>query len=415
MGRVRDHNEDHWHMDTELGLWVVCDGMGGHASGEVASQWTTETVREIVAGQRAMLSAGDADALASLVRHAIEEASRRLHAAAEADPTKRGMGTTCTALLLRDGKGVMGHVGDSRLYLLRAGQIHQLSEDHTFAAEAVRSGIMTPQQAKESVHSNIVTRAVGPHAKVKVDTLVFDVLPGDTLLLCSDGLSQYVEDDLAELAGELGGDVLDTVAERLVALANERGGSDNITAVVLRAEAARPPEEAEMTRASEVRAELEVLRQVELFRELEMARLVRLASHVRKATYAPGDVILREGEVSEALYVLVDGEAAVTREGSPLASLSAGSHFGEMALLSHRPRSATVTATQRTRVLVLGRAGLDELVREDPVAGVKVLWQLAQTLSVRLDDAFVPRADASPPDRRTLEYALFPSPFTRKG
>lgn len=306
----------------------------------------------------------------------------------------------------------MGHVGDSRLYLARGGQVYQLSEDHTFVQEAIRRGLMTPAQAQESGHQNIVTRAVGPSPSVLVDTLVFDVLPGDTLLLCSDGLHDYVN-DAGELAAALSGGRLSNVGTELIATANERGGADNITAIVVRAGAVEA--DAQSQRVEEVVAALDTLGHVLLFSDLDMKELVKVANAFRPVDLEPDRVVVREGDVNETLFVIVHGAVSVSRNGAELAVLRAGNHFGEMALLSRRPRSATVHTLEASRLLMLERDRFYELMQGDPVLSAKFLWRLAQTLSLRLDDVYVQqeRESENEAKRVTQRYGLFPSPFDR--
>lgn len=420
VGRVRQLNEDHHLIDPELGLYVVCDGMGGHASGDVASRAAAETVRAFLAERRGVLDAvargaQPADEAAALLRHAIQAASARIHELAQKESARRGMGTTCTALLVLGGKGIMGHVGDSRLYLARGSTVYQLSEDHTFVQEAIRRGMMTPEQAAQSAHQNIVTRAVGPNPSVLVDTLVFDVLPGDTLLLCSDGLHGYYK-DLGELASALANERIDTIGAALIAGANERGGGDNITAVLLRAVASPPEAEAQAARAERITSALDTLGHVVLFSELDMKELVKVANAFRPVEVEADQIVVHEGDVSETLFVIVEGAAKVTRNGVPIATLKSGDHFGEMALLSRRPRSATVRTVKKSRLLALERDRFYELLQSDSVIAAKFLWRLAQTLSLRLDDVYLLRDERarplSPEDKRaTKKYGLFPSPF----
>ena len=419
VGRVRQLNEDHLLIDEELGLYVVCDGMGGHASGDVASRTATETVRGYLAQRRDVIAAvarGEKppDEIAALLRHGIQSASARIHDIGQQDRTKRGMGTTCTALVIVNGKGIMGHVGDSRLYLWRGGSVYQLSEDHTFIQEAIRRGIMTPEAAAESQHKNVVTRAVGPSPSVLADTLVFDVLPDDTLLLCSDGLHGYVN-AADELSRALAPAKLADIGAQLVATSNERGGADNITALVLRA--AATVAEAQSDRVERVTSALDALGHVVLFSELDMKELVRVANAFRPVEYEPDQIVVREGDASETLFVLVYGGAKVTRNGADIAVLKSGDHFGEMALLSRRPRSATVHTTKKSRLLMLEKSRFYELMQGDPVLSAKFLWRLAQTLSLRLDDVYVQhdRESVEPEiGRMTKKYGLFPSPFDRR-
>lgn len=405
VGRQRGHNEDSFLNAPELGLFVVCDGMGGHSSGEVASQMAVDTLRERVSGlDPERLSPAEASAR---LRGAIEEANRRVHAAGSANSERAGMGTTCTAILRCGSKAVLGHVGDSRAYLQRDGQVHLLSNDHTFVAEALRQGIITAEQAKNSPHGNIVTRAIGPQPEVLVDTLVFDLAPGDTILLCSDGLSQYFEPD--ELNQRLGGNVF-ALPEELVRLANERGGEDNITALILRSTKAEP-QWAETIKQS--MADLNALSYIHLLGELSLRERSDVVERMEALHFADGDLIVREDELSDSLFVLVAGDAQVERNGRVIATLSAGSHFGEMGLLNDRPRSATVRAKGSVRLLRLCRDSFYETVQRNPQLGVKFLWTLAQALSIRLDDAFAPAKELEEV-RNTLTFGLYPSPFSGK-
>jgi serine/threonine protein phosphatase PrpC/CRP-like cAMP-binding protein len=423
VGRVRQHNEDAFLIDEDLQLYLVCDGMGGHAAGDLASRTAVETVRryllerrdlleEVKAGRRPPTEAG------ALLRHGIQAASARIHEMGLAERKQRGMGTTATALLILGEKGVMGHVGDSRLYLLRSGMVYQLSEDHTFVREAVRKGVMTPEQAAESVHANVVTRAVGPQPNVLVDTLVFDILPGDTLMLCSDGLHNYVHGS-GELRHYLDVVELPSAVQQLIQQANERGGSDNITTVILRVEAAQAEANHHQARAEQVTSELATLGHIVLFRDLDMKELVKVANAFEDRWYEPGEVVVEEGEQSETLFVIAEGSVSVMRRGKELSVLRAGAHFGEMALLSRRPRSATVRCRRRTRLLTLDRLRFYALLKQDPLLSSKFLWKFAQTLSMRLDEFYLAadrdKAKGSRArSRDTKGYGTFPSPFDRR-
>jgi serine/threonine protein phosphatase PrpC len=443
IGRTRSGNEDAHLVDPALGLYMVCDGMGGHAAGEVASATACRTVQRELARHRASLDAviagrEPADLAAGLLRGAVVTASEEIHALGDGDKDKRGMGTTCTALLVLGAKAVMAHVGDSRVYLLRGGQLYQMSEDHTFLAEAIRHGVLTHAQAAGSTHGNVVTRAVGPQPNVQVDVLIFDILPGDTLLLCSDGLHQYTP-DARELMQLLARPVTASLAHELMQLANARGGVDNITAVLLHAsaEAALTPEES--SRASQVHAQLETLRRVSLFRDMTLPELARVLHVAHPAEVSEGELVVREGDATESLYILVEGAARVQRGGQTVADLEAGRHFGEMALLNRRPRTATVIARLPSRMLVLDRDAFSALMAQEPLIAAKFLWALSQSLSLRLDDATLVQERAgesssgslaAPPTpsmmptasdgahgdnpRATARFGTFPSPFARR-
>ena len=390
VGRKRGHNEDYIVVDPELGLYIVCDGMGGHAAGEVASEAAARTVQGFVREHRDRITSYDdtgaaRDALLKLVEEAVQLASREVYGIATAEGGKAGMGTPLTLVLLTRTIGVLGHVGDSRLYLRRGGRTYQLTEDHTYVNEMVRRGMTTAEAAKKGPYANVITRAVGIQPTVRVDTLLFDVISDDTLLLCSDGLHRYV-DNLDELGALMDGDHLAGTPDRLVAIANERGGADNISAIVLRASADVDDEATDRNRTTEVNLKLDTLRHVVIFRHLDMTELCKVLSVVRSVDVAAHETIIREGEASDALYAILDGRMQISRAGSPVRSLLPGEHFGEMALFNNRPRSATVTALTPGRLLVMERHRFNELVKKEPQLGVKLLWCFAQVLSLRLDD-----------------------------
>ena len=161
----------------------------------------------------------------------MQRACADIYRTATTDSTKRGMGTTFVCLAVSGSKGVVGHVGDSRVYLIRNGQAHRLTEDHTLISAQLKAGTITKEQAATSQFRNVITRAVGIQESVQVDTLVIDATPGDVFMLCSDGLHGYLNDD--EVASVVASTPLPQLAERFVAMANERGGKDNITAVVI--------------------------------------------------------------------------------------------------------------------------------------------------------------------------------------
>jgi serine/threonine protein phosphatase PrpC len=233
-GCVREINEDSGRMvrpaDPRLlaekgTLVVVADGMGGHSAGEVASQMAADVVGRVYYETRAEP--------AQALKLAVEEANRRIHEAAAEDSAKHGMGTTCTALALCGGTAYAAHVGDSRLYMLRAGRLYQLSEDHSAVNEMVKLGIITKEQARTHEDKNVILRALGTTPEVEVSVLEpFAVREGDRYLLCSDGLHDLVlEDEIAALLSETAD--IHAAGERLIALAKERGGHDNITVGII--------------------------------------------------------------------------------------------------------------------------------------------------------------------------------------
>jgi serine/threonine protein phosphatase PrpC/CRP-like cAMP-binding protein len=413
VGRSRTHNEDYILVEPDLGLFLVCDGMGGHAAGEVASETAAKAIHRHVASQSHILnnfdgSASACDEVEALLRTAIQNASAEVFDLARGGQGRHGMGTTCISLIVVGGKGFMGHVGDSRMYMVRESRVWQLSQDHTFFNDAVRNGMMSYEEARTSPWANMITRGVGIQRSVGVDTLVFDIVENDTILLCSDGLTAYLQDPY-EIASLLADPALPALPKKLVRVANERGGGDNVSAVVVRGVPELPARVDDSMRRVEVTQNLQTLRHIALFMDLSDNELVRLFAKFKAVRRNPGEVVIRVGDDTDSMFVIVEGDVAIERSGKLVATLSRGAHFGEMGLLNQRPRSATVTVTSPTQMLVLERGAFNEVLREDTGLAAKLLYKLAQILSLRLDESF--HADSTDQaERRTLELGVL-SPF----
>ncbi len=238
VGLRRRHNEDAFLADEDLGVFVVCDGVGGRAKGEVASRETADLIWEWLKREedtiRAIQRAPEQGAVRKAVvtmRQAIQNACYLVHGMGEIDPERRGMSTTTSALVVGAGLGIVGQVGDSRVYRYRDGSVEQLTEDHTLVNYQLKHGLITPEEAESSRSKHVITRAVGHKDYVEVDVLTVEIQPGDKLLLCSDGLHGYVQEP-ADLAYLLSLDV-QAAAEEAIRFANAHGGKDNITAVVV--------------------------------------------------------------------------------------------------------------------------------------------------------------------------------------
>ena len=389
IGQRRKNNEDYFVCHDEIGLYAVCDGVGGHEAGEVASETAGTTMTAYLATQTELLdmvedTRNGHDMLRKLATEAVQRAGKRVFELGQGRSHKR-MATTATALIVAGNKAVMGHVGDSRLYLVRAAELHQLSEDHTYLNELLRRGELVVEEGQKHPFGNVVTRALGQTEMVRVDSLVFDVLPGDTYLLCSDGLTAYVTDP-AELVAILSGEDPHRIATELVDLANARGGHDNITALVVRAEAGGEEFAAEADRTDEVTLQQTTLTGVSLFRHLTHREVVEVQHAAEVVTARAGETVFEEGTTGDSLHIILRGRLRVTRGSTLIRELQAGSHVGEMALLSARPRSATVRVDEDVRMLVISRDAFTDLVRRNQSLGIKLLWSFAQVLSFRLDE-----------------------------
>ncbi len=245
IGRKRQRNEDSYLVNDKLRLYIVADGMGGHAGGEFASKIAVSTVEEILKGEDRKKShvpeksyldprepSGGDRFEADRLRDAIARAGSMIVRKASEEPELRGMGTTATIILFIGDKAYIAHVGDSRAYCVRGGKITQITEDHSLVHEQLKSGLITEEEAKTHQLKNIITRSVGVQEEVEVDTVVWKVEQDDRYLLCSDGLSNMVSD--LEIEQALSSNDPEEAARLLVERANQRGGDDNITLIALK-------------------------------------------------------------------------------------------------------------------------------------------------------------------------------------
>jgi protein phosphatase len=237
VGKKREKNEDSLLVNADLGLFMVADGMGGHLGGEfesrIAVKTVEETLRQLLQDPEATIATDtvfDRTDPGELLKYALRAASRRIYEEACRNTNLRGMGTTAVVLFIQDGKGFIAHVGDSRAYLVKNGEIRQLTADHSLVAEQLRAGFITEEELKHHKFKNIITRSVGFQNEVEIDLLIRDLEPGDRFLLCSDGLTNLVEEpDLHKIVLK---NQPKEACKKLIDLANKRGGDDNVTVVI---------------------------------------------------------------------------------------------------------------------------------------------------------------------------------------
>jgi len=226
VGKVRSSNEDALGLDRDRGIFIVADGMGGHQAGEVASQQAVDSLLGSLRARQPEEGAAEA-----MVR-AITSANSEIAAAAQADKNLKGMGTTVVAAIVEGDRFTIAHVGDSRAYLVRDGGIRQLTEDHSMVAELVKAGVITPEAAETHPYRSAISRSLGQFKEVETDTSVHDFLPGDRVLLCTDGLTRFVKAEEILERIEAHEDPQDA-SQALIDIANERGGRDNITVILI--------------------------------------------------------------------------------------------------------------------------------------------------------------------------------------
>jgi len=237
IGKKRKNNEDSFLIDHDISLYIVCDGMGGHAGGEQASSTAVETIGDVLktlsSSRNLTFSSSEKDLpeAVNMLKYAIKKASNQIYEKSKNDPILKGMGTTCTALWIRNNHVHIAHVGDSRAYLVRGGTIQQVTEDHSWVREQVKAGLLSPEEAKLHSYKNIITRSVGFEEDVKIDTFTKDIQPGDTYVLCSDGMSNNVKDE--DILKIITTSPVKEACLRLLSSAIDKGGDDNITAIVV--------------------------------------------------------------------------------------------------------------------------------------------------------------------------------------
>lgn len=239
VGRLRSNNEDNFLVDESLELFIVADGMGGHSAGEVASKLAVDVVRDsmkrfIQDGQKAIIGKVNPDVgeRTNQLGSSIRLSNQFIHESAKAHPHQQGMGTTLDCVLLHKDKLCVGHIGDSRVYLVRQGKLHMLTQDHSLVEEQVRQGLLKPEEAEKSHLKHILTRALGVDENAEVDLFEVPCYDGDLVISCTDGLMKMVSDE------EISKTVLQMktpkmIVEHLIDLANVAGGVDNVTVVAV--------------------------------------------------------------------------------------------------------------------------------------------------------------------------------------
>ncbi len=380
VGLKRKQNEDSLLAAEEFGVFVVADGVGGRKAGELASAITVNTFQAYAPTMKATVDAFAANpsretrlAVLSLLDQACNAASRRVYESA-ASTGRQGMTTTLVAAVVGGGAAFLCHVGDSRIYLLRNGALRQVTEDHSMINELIRQGTMTAEEANNTRYRNVITRAIGLYPTVRTDTLHLELLDGDRLLLCSDGLSDMVEDE--DMATMLGLPKVPAAVDALLQAALDAGGRDNVTVVAIEPEA--------LLQAETVAARARAMENLFLFGDLPDHARLRVGRIVSERFVAPGEVVMRQGEPGDTLFVIVQGQFSVRINGAEVAVAEAGEHFGELALVDEEPRSADIIAKGFGHLIGIDRAALQEFCIVEPGLGNVMLWRLLNTLGHRL-------------------------------
>jgi len=390
VGRVRDHNEDAFLQDDDLGLYVVADGVGGHSAGEVASGLLVEHIHRHAASLAPYLGAFRSDDvetrryLLQAIPAVISGGSEAIYRHSLEHPETQGMATTCVVFMAAASHAFVAHVGDSRLYLLRGKHFQQITEDHTLVRKLVKEGLLSPDEAAVHPQRNVIIRSVGLSPGVEADSLFIDILPSDLFILCSDGLTDMVPDqEIYELALRYRDEGLATA---LVQRANAHGGRDNVTVAVLEVSEADLDKTAMDTALFDLFGRVDFLKDVFMFQTLTEQERIKVNRCLYEAVYRHGEPIVTLDEEGDELYIIAHGTCVVEKHGVVLVEIPEGGHFGELAFISRDRRSATVRAKGDVVCFVLSRHDLHELLRDDAVLGNKLLWAFLENLGTRVKE-----------------------------
>lgn len=386
-GKKRDHNEDFYDFDEGLGLYIVCDGMGGHAAGEVASELTcNEILKSLKSKEKVIKSFNDSSdsakrkRIVSLIKDAVSQANERVYKTQLHDPEKSGMGTTLVMSLITPVGIFVAHVGDSRAYLVRRNKVQQLTEDHSLVNELIKSGAVSKEKAKDHPHGNVITKAIGIQEVITPDILFYEVMEGDLIFLCSDGLHEYLDEP--SILKKRHENTVETLSVELVKLANHRGGKDNITCICLQwgEHDAPPAHPSDVTVANKI----ETLKKIPLFHSLNYKELSQLLEIIQIRNIKKNEEVMREGTAGEDMFIILKGEVQVLYGKEVVACLGPGKFFGEMALIDKSPRSATVICLGDCKLMRLTRSELFPLIKKESTMGLKIFWAFLQNMNRRL-------------------------------
>lgn len=378
-GVIRSNNEDYFHVDNDLHLYIVCDGVGGSNCGEVASQLAAQTCAQLIQNNKKIIDeyyrTNDERLITSLMEHAISESCLQVYTAGRKEIALSGMATTLTALLFFNQKAVLGHVGDSRCYLIRNNLSHQVTDDHTLGATLREQQKASNSQIIDQKLDHILNRCIGHHQHVEVDTLIFDILPGDQLVLCSDGLHNYIRDPV-QLIPMLKEDSPTACVKKMLEFAIHSGGQDNVTAILIE----NSLEESAYMKFDSDKADLlndfSFLAGIYLFQDLNFIRMSRLLNDCQTKEYRKGQSICRKGENPQGLFVFFSGHIQI--EENPEKILTRGDYFGQQSLMYDYLLTFNVRAVEDSTILFISSKVYKKLCKNHPKFGVRLLENFIQ-------------------------------------
>lgn len=380
-GNVRENNEDSFLIDVEHKVFVVADGVGGGDDGELASSMLCEGMAAAAAKLSELAAKSDPindrehrEIVFKSFLDTIQLINADVYEQGHAKNTIRPMATTCEAILIAGPSAFIAHVGDSRIYLFRENEIFRITEDHTFAEELAARDIQNEDMLERYKH--VLSRSIGGRPNVEIDAVFIDLQPGDRIFMCSDGVTDYIPG--TEL-GELGAEKSEQdLLQAVVDIAKDRGGKDNITAVLVELTEGMRDTIRDVPRFDTMR-QVDLLGNVALFKGLDVRQLLKMMRIIGQIGHLEGDEVISQGSKFDACFVVANGCVELQVDGVTVKTVNAGQHFGELALVSDDEAPYTAICTEDTRLLVVQDSRFREIVTRDTEIGTVLLWNLLKS------------------------------------
>lgn len=372
-GLKRSRNEDFIHVDNDRSLYIVCDGVGGTGNGNIASKMAAESCAAYIEQGEASFNefykTGKIQHLEDLVRNAMQNACGDVYYEAHKRPSLKGMASTMTTVLVVNDRAILGHVGDSRLYLIRNNQVYVVTEDHTLGKDLRERHEMSEEEIKLNKFDHILNRSIGYFKSVEIDTLVFDILPGDELILCSDGLHNYLRTPV-QLVPMLEHEEANTSLKEMVQFALNGGGADNISVILIQTKLEESVYMGFDSGRTELLNDFSILHKIPLFKDLSFIRINRLLNVCETNEYSKGETILEKGDQIKGVYIVYSGHLESSDKSI---SFKKGQFTGTRSLMFETVASHTLTAVEPSTLLYITSDNYKRLCHKHPKFGVKLL------------------------------------------
>lgn len=391
-GHKRTTSEDVFRLYDDLGLYIVCDG-----SRDEDGRWAAETICDVIhseikererdlAEYRQAPTRDKRLKIELVLAEALHKASATVHKAIAVDRARKPSSSAVDAVLFLGDVLISAHVGNTRLYLTRNGQAHLLTRDHTYYQEMLEAIPKGSQSSVNPAFKKRLTRAIGDAENVPAQVGSISLMAGDSVLICSNGISDAFTEGAPELARACQANEHSTLAARLVELALHRGIDDNMALIALQIEAEREAQAVTPPANRDARKQLALLRSIQVFKSIhaDEAALMKIQGLLTFRTVPKGDVIVQEGSPSDEMFVIISGRVDIQTKGVVVAERGSNEVLGEMGFFSRELRSATVVATEACELMSIQRWDFDALVEKDPWLGYRIVTEIVIELSTKL-------------------------------